>query len=120
MGKVYIEVQYRIKNTVFNSGYIRIDGDTIHCLFSLDYSYIKIIDGRIHFYLEDYEPENDSYNKTEEFIGTYNYIDTLECPYSYILKNDSGIILSLKLIKKVYDPCLSRDIEESFQYRFGK
>ena len=119
MEKVYIEAYYRIKNTVFNSGYIRIDGDTIHCSFSLDYSYIKIIDGCIHFYLEEYEPGKDSYCETEEFIGGY-HIETLESPSTYILKNDSGIILSLELIKRVYDPCLSHDIEENFHYRFGK
>lgn len=119
MGKVYMEALYRIKNNVFNTGYICIDGDIIHCLFSLDYSYIKIIDGKIHFYLEEYEPKNDFYYETQEFIGNC-YIGTLESPSTYILKNDSGIFLSLELIKRVSNPCFIHDIEAEFQYRFGK
>lgn len=120
MEKVYIEAIYRIRNTVFNSGYIRIDDDTISCLFSLDYAYIEFTDGYFHFYLKEYEPENNSYYETKEFIANYDYINILNFPYTYILKNHSGNILTLHFIKRVYDPYLIRNIEKDFQTFFGK
>lgn len=119
MKKVYIEALYRIENAVVNTGYICIDGDTINCLFSLDYSYIKIINGSIHFYLIEYNLEYGCYYETEEFVGD-NYIDILKTPHTYELKNDFGIKLSLEVIKKLSNPCLIKHIEKSFQEFLGK
>ena len=51
MKKTYIEAQYRIKDIVFNTGYICIGKHSIIGNFTLDSVIIEIYNGKIYFYL---------------------------------------------------------------------
>ena len=119
MKKTFLEAQYRIKDRVYNQGYICIDGDRINGIFTMDCVCIQIQNGHIYFYLGEYEPQDSSYYETVEFTGKYD-IETLESPYTYILKSSSNEFLSLELIKEVSDPRTISDIEKEFEVIFGK
>lgn len=119
MKKTFLEAQYRIKGRVYNHGYICIDGDFINGIFAFDCVCIQINDGHIYFYLKEYDPEDGSHYKTEQFICKYDY-ETLETPHTYILKSSSNEFLTLELIKKVTDPKILSDIEKEFEGIFGK
>lgn len=119
MKKIFLEAQYRIKDKVFNDGYICIYKDLILGIFTMDCVSIGIVNGHIYFNLAEYEPNNNLYYETEEFSGKYD-IETLESPYTYILKSSSNETLSLTLIKKVSDPKILSVIEKEFEVIFGK
>ena len=114
MKKVYISAKYRIEDVIFNDGYICIDENCIIGIFTLDWASIEICNGKLHFYLDEYEPLTNSHSDTIEFIST-RYIDMLESPQTYILKSSDNDTLTLSLLNKITDPKKIADIEELFK-----
>lgn len=119
MKKTYIEAQYRIKNQVYNNGYLCINKDSIIGIFSLDCACIEIKNEHIHFYLKEFKPEDILYHETKEFISI-DTVSFLESPCSYILKSNSNVFLSLELIKRVTDISSISSIVQTFESIFGK
>lgn len=119
MKKTYIEAQYRITDQVYNHGYICIDGDSINAIFTSDYASIVLYNGSLIFYLEEFEPEYNSYYEVEKFVSI-NEVDCLESPCTYILKSNSDVVIYLDLIKKISDTRSISNTIQAFEDFFGK
>lgn len=119
MKKTFFEAQYRITDRVYNQGYICIAGNSIKGIFSFDCVSIEIKNRYIYLYLKEFEPENESYYETVEFVGKYN-IETLDSPCTYILKSSSNEILSLQLIRRITNLNSIPDIVKQFDLILGE
>ncbi len=121
MKNTYMKAQYRIKDAIYNEGYICINESSIIGLFCLDKVKIALINGKLHFYLIEYEPESDSYYSTNEFISIQT-IDKIKCPSTYLLrlKSNHSIFLSLTLMQELNDSDMSSSILQQFENFYSK